>query len=336
MTRRRTRGAFLGALSVFGSQFNGSATGPASAAPTYTLRLSMAQSVTSMLATAALRFASAVGRRSNGAVTIEVYPDGQLAQEQETIDGLVTGVIDFSIESSAFLLSRFPQYQVFDAPFLFKDVATAYRVLDGSIGSELFAELEPKGIVGLGWATQGFRELETTSKPVSTPEDLKGLRMRIAGGGVFVAMYQALGAIPVTINPNETLMALSQHAADGIDYNLDGFSSGKFYTVVKHVAMTNHSILLQPLLGSKRKIESLPLALQRIVKEEGKAATSFMRSLVPRQTAAAIRFLKQNGVLFTDIQYPAFRKAVDPVYATLQSKLGGNLLDRISRAANSV
>src|SRR5262249_2735352 len=151
-----------------------------------------------------------------------------------------------------------PQFQVLDMPFLFKNMPAAQRVLDGAIGDELFAQLPGKGMIGLGWGTDGFRALETTSKPISAVDDMKGLRIRIQGGPVFVATYQALGAIPITIDLHETYLALQQHTVDAVDLALGGFTSAKFYTVARHVAISNHVLVVNPILGSRRRIEALP------------------------------------------------------------------------------
>jgi TRAP-type transport system periplasmic protein len=330
MNRRLSRGIFLGAVAAP----IGTAASRAGTAETYTMRFSTAEDITSLQGLTASRFAAAAYRRSNGQLKIEIYPHGQLARQQETIDGLTTGVIDFTMISTAFLVQLFPQFQIFNLPFLFKNDAAGYRVLDGPIAADVFAELESKGIVGLGRGIGGFKDLET-NKAVTVPEDMKGLRVRIQNGAVYAATYQALGAIPVTIDSSEAYAALSQHTADAIDFTLDEFTTGKFYTVVKHVAMSNHIFSPNPLMGSKRKIDALPPVLQRIVREEGKAIVSFWRSLHARQIVEDIQLLKKNGVVFTEIQYPAFRKEMDSVYAALQAKLGGDLVDRISRAASA-
>jgi TRAP-type transport system periplasmic protein len=332
MNRRRSRRAFLASLGAF-VPLSGPFYCGAAAADAYTLRLSLASAANSVNGDAAVRFAVAVKRRSNGQLNVAVYPNGQLATQQGAIDGLTTGVIDFTVGASSFLVPLFPRYQVFDMPFLFKNLAAGLRVLDGPIGAEFFAELEPKGIVGLGWGINGLKELETTAKPVVTPEDMKGLRIRIQGGGVFVATYQALGAIPVPIDFAETNTALQQHTVDAVDLPVDVFTASKFYITMKHVAMTNHTLSVIPLLGSKRKIEALPLALQKTIKEAAKEIVPGWRDYLIRQTSEEVQFLKKNGVVFTETQYPAFHKAVEPVYASYQSKLGGDLIERIGRAA---
>jgi TRAP-type transport system periplasmic protein len=305
------------------------------AAEAYVLRLTVPAPITSSDGIAATKFALAVDRRSRGQLKIEVYPNGQLAREQGIVDALSTGVVDLQLVASGVLESAFPHYQILSLPFLFKDSATAFRVLDGPVGAEFFAELDTKGIMGLGWGTTGFRELETTSKAVTVPEDLKGLRIRIQNGPAFVAIFQALGAIPVTIDLTEIFTAVSQHTIDGVDVPLGGFIDQKLPSIMKHVAMLNHIFSIIPFMGSKRKIDLLPNNLQRIVKDEGKALSMFSRSYIAQQTVSYIQTLKQNGVAFTEVQYPAFRKAMEPVYAVLQARLGGDLIDRVTRASNA-
>jgi TRAP-type transport system periplasmic protein len=335
MKRHLSRSRFLGALSALGLPAGGRL-GAAGAAEAYTMRCSVATAANTANDLTARRFAAAVERRSNGQIKIEVYPGGQLAGQQESIDGLGTGVVDFAMEPTVLLMPILPQYQVLDMPLLFRNIASASRVLDGPIGDELFAALEPKGITGLTWVSTGFKTLETASKPVAVPDDMKGLRVRIVGGGIFPATYQALGAIPVPIDLSETYTALSQHTVDGMDFPLESFTVGKYYTVCKRVSMLNHFLEKVALMGSKRKIEALPPALQKILKEEGRAVTAFARTLAAQREAVNIETLKANGVTFVDKpDITAFRKAVEPVYAQYRPRLG-SLLDRVTRAADSV
>jgi tripartite ATP-independent transporter DctP family solute receptor len=330
MKRRRSRKWFLGALGVLIPPITAY---QCVAAEAYTLRCNVATAQDSPYVLSALRLAAAVARRSGGQLQIEVYPNGQLATQQGSIGGLTTGVLDLTIQPTAVLVPLEPRFQLFDMPFLFRDLATCYRALDGRVGRNFFAALEPKGIIGLGWSTGGFREFETASKIVVVPEDMKGLRVRIVSGAVFVATYQALGAIPVTIDLSEIFTAFSQHTIDGMDITLDSVALGKYSTVVRHVAMLNHGLAQTVLMGSKRKIDALPVALQKILSEESRAVIPWLRTLSAHRQLESIQALKKEGVAFSEIQYAAFRKAVEPVYTLYKSKLGSELFDQISRVA---
>ena len=323
---RRSFIATLGGLTAASSLVR-----PSSAADTFTMRLNLSTAANSANALAALRLAVAVNRRSNGRLKIEVYPSGQLASEVESIDALINGVLDLAMQAAANLVPLVPQLQVFDLPFLVRNLDVGHRIVDGPIGTELFSQLQPKGLVELGCAGV-LKELETTTKAIVRPEDMKGLRIRIQNSPVFAATYRALGAVPVPLDNNETLVALTQHAVDGIDINLDAAAAGKFYTVIRHVAMSHHFFTINTLIGSKRKIDALPPDLKTILIEESKANNRVWRSLFAERIADDIKLFKDNGSTFTEIQYAAFRKAVEPVYATYEGRFGG-LIDRITRAA---
>jgi TRAP-type C4-dicarboxylate transport system substrate-binding protein len=152
MSRRLSRLRFLSALGAAGSPVICRLPSSAAGAETYTLRLSMGQGSgpTSTQGVTAARFATAVQRRSKGQLKIEVYPNGQLLRQDQIVDALSTGVVDFVIELTVLLEPLIPQYQILAIPFMFKDLASAFRVLDGRIGDEFFGLLEPHGILGLG------------------------------------------------------------------------------------------------------------------------------------------------------------------------------------------
>src|SRR5580658_3028506 len=134
--------------------------------------------------------------------------------------------------------------------------------------------------------------METTTMAIRVPADMKGLRMRIVGGAVNAAMMQAVGAIPIAIDASEIFTALAQHTIDGIDPNLEELVTRKLSTIIRHVALTNHVFSLQPLLGSKKKIDALPPDLRTILVEEARAIRSAQRALEASRIADAVRALK--------------------------------------------
>ena len=311
----------------------GLAVGTRASAETYNLRLGLTDGLGTVIGAAAVRLAQGVERQSNGQLTIGVYPNGQLAKQNESVDGLRSGVVDLLLQSTAFLARLMPRFQVFNLPFLFKDSAAAYRTLDGPVGDDFAAELATHDILGLCWGTDGFKQLEAVSRSISVPDDLKGLRIRTPADAVYVATYQALGAVPLTIDFSETFVALQQHAVDATDIPLDLFTTEKFYTIVKHVSLANHFYVPMPLLGGRKRIEGLPANLRKVLIEQAKAIVPGWRSSMDRQVEETVRFLKSNGVEISQIRYAAFRKAVDPIYASYQSKLGADIIDRVTRAA---
>ena len=116
---------------------------------------------------------------------------------------------------------------------------------------------------------------------------------------------------------------------------INSFVAGKFYTVAKNAALLNHSFSIDPVMGSRRKIEALPRALQDVIHSAAKEVPSFWRGLIAKQATSDLQTLKTQGVAITEIQYPAFRKAMEPVYTMMQARLGGDLLDRVRRAAGA-
>ena len=164
--------------------------------------------------------AAGADERAVGSET-ELYTNAQLAPEQETVGALVSGVIDLAMSPTIYLQGLVPRLRAFDLPFLFKDAAAVFRVLDGPLGNELSTDLEAKGIVALAWGGGGFREFGTTSKAISEPADMRGLRMRFQASPIYTSMSQALGIVPVSVDISELYVALQQHTVDGADLVLD-------------------------------------------------------------------------------------------------------------------
>jgi TRAP-type transport system periplasmic protein len=307
----------------------------AETADTYTLRMNVPGSPSMPWNVIAAQWAVSVARRSNGRLKIELYPNSQLASEQATVESLLSGVIDLTYQATAALVPIVPRLQVLELPFIFKNAEAAFRVLDGPIGDELFADLDAKGLTGLLWGVTAFRQVGTTSKAIRVPDDMKGLRIRIQGGAVYVAMMQALGAIPVAIDKSEIFPALQQHTIDGSESIIEQFYTEKFYTIVTHIALTNHVFSVVPMFASKKKLQALPADLQKILKDEAKAFRSRQRALAAQKASETVQPLKDKGVIFTDTDHTAFQRALQPLYGSFQSKIGGDLIERVSRIANS-
>lgn len=273
-----------------------------------------------------------VSEKTHGAVKIQVFAGGQLGSETNLISGMQTGIVDMAMHTTGFLESFYPKIQVLDLPFIFKDSAAAEKLLDGPIGQSLLADMPSKGIYGFIWGHYAWRVTETASQPVHEPADLKGLKIRIQPGAAFAASFKALGAVPVVMDISEVYLGISQKTIAGLEVPIIAIVASKFYEVIKDVALTNHVYNAGALMASKRKFDSLDPAFQKAIREAATEIQPTWRKAVADKTTSDSEFLKSKGVTITDVDYPAFRKAMDPVYAEFRDKIGADLVAQVLKA----
>ncbi len=278
-------------------------------------------------------FAARVNERTNGAVKIEVFAGGQLGSSASIATGVATGTVDLVYHTAGFLSSIFPMMQALDLPFLFRDASGGERVLDGEIGRTIFASVEQKNVYGLAWSTNGWRVMETTKKPVRTPEDLSGMKVRIQQSPVFVAMFKAFNAQPVSLDISEMYLALTQNTVDGYEFPLISVVATKLHEVTKYVSETNHVYNAMALLGSKIKLDKLDPANLKILREEALRFGSDTRKSTVEASAAAKKTCQDAGIQFNAVEYAPFRQKVDPVYVQFRASLGEQLVDKLVKAS---
>ena len=294
-------------------------------------RMSIPEAQTHPIYLSMVSFAQLVARNSHGALKVELYPNGSLAREQDSVNGLQTGTIDMCVQTTAYLESIVKRIQALDLPFLFRDRKTAERMLDGEVGKQISTELAQRGIITLAWGTAGWRQITFTEKRVSKPEDMRGLRVRIQNGAVYASMMKALGAIPIVIDIAETYLALQQKTVDGLDLPLLSLLTQNFYQVAKHITLTNHLYNPQLVLMSKQRFDGLAPDQQRVLVDAGASTQRYLRNLVADAQAGTLQALKDKGLTVDQIDYPAFRTAMNPVYAEYREKLGAEAFDAIMR-----
>ena len=283
----------------------------------------------------ATRIAQLVDERTKGAVKIRVFAGGQLGSEVNIVSGLTTGIVDLAMHTTGFLESFFPRVQALDLPFLFKDEAAAERVLDGPIGQQLLKDMETKGIYGLTWGHYGWRETETNTRAIRRPEDMSGLKFRIQPGAVFAAMFKAVGAVPVVIDLAELYIAISQGTVNGYELPFLAVISSKLVEVTKYVALTNHVYNGGAFMASKVRFDSLAPKDREVIRETVKEMQPVWRKLVVDKSLENRKQCEQRGLAINEIDYPAFRKAMDPVYAEFRPKIGAEFADRVIKAASA-
>jgi tripartite ATP-independent transporter DctP family solute receptor len=304
-------------------------------APAHVLKLTMADTRNHPLYQVLLRFADDVKKKTNGAVEVQVYGTGELGSQLNILTGLQTGIIDLCAHTSGFIGTLFPQFQVMDLPFLFPDLTSAEKVLDGPVGKQLANLMPSKGIYALTYGHWGWRVTSTIDRKLPEPTDMKGLKIRVQPGPIFAAMYRALGANPIAIDFSEIYLALSQRTIEAIETPIISLPAAKHYEVVKVVNLTNHVYNSGVLMVSKRKFDSMPKDLQEGLRAAAVEMTPDWRKTMAEKTTETTAFLKEKGLTFVDVDRAAYRKQTHSVYDEFRPIIGAELFDTVIKQVDN-
>jgi len=224
-------------------------------------------------------FARLVKERSGGRIVIEVYPGSQLGQEKAVIEQVQFGAIDLTRVSLSVTSSFVPKLNAFQMPYLYRDEAHMWKVLNGEIGKSLLASLEPFGFIGLGWFEGGSRNFYNSKRPIRTPADLKGLKIRVQESELMMGLVSAFGAIPTPMAYGEVYSALQTGVVDGQMNPISIIAMAKFQEVQKYITLTNHLYapyvwVINPKFYSGRSAE-----LQNVIDDAARTALLAGRGL---------------------------------------------------------
>ena len=292
----------------------------ASAADPITLKIATNDTTQDVSYAMAQKFGAELAKRTSDKYRGQVFIGGSLGSGVNVVSSLQTGIIDCAILTAGFLSSSVPSIQIVDLPFLFKDRATAERILDGEVGKKIFAEAETRGIVGLTWGWYGWRQVETREKAITVPDDLKGLKMRIQPSPVFAAMFKAVGAQPVVMDGSEVYLALSQKIVDGVEFPLPTVVTFKMYEVNKYIALTNHVYNAGVLVVSKARWSQMTPADREAMQAAAAEVQTPWRDDSGAAADKAAQFCKERGMQITETNYKAFQAKMEPVYAEFKPK----------------
>jgi tripartite ATP-independent transporter DctP family solute receptor len=299
------------------------------------LKLGHADTVLHPSQTVATRFAELVKERTGGSIEVRIFPVGQLGSMANVMSGLTTGIVDLAMSTTGFLESFFPRIEALDLPFLFKDNSSAERLLDGPIGQGLLTDMQTKGIYGLTWGHFGWRLTETNAHALKAPADFKGLKIRVQPGTVFAATFRAVGAIPVVIDLSELYLAISQGTVNGYELPFLAVISSKLVEVTKYIGLTNHVYNAGALMASKIRLDALTPKEQEVIRGTAKEIQPFWRKLIAEKSLENRKTCEERGLIINDTDYPAFQKAMQPVYAEFRPKIGPEFVDQVMKAAGA-
>ncbi|GAB1400957.1 TRAP transporter substrate-binding protein [Aminivibrio sp.] len=278
------------------------------------------------------RFREIVEKETGGEVEVSLFPNNQLGTgERDLLEGLQLGVVDVYVGSTGPMGGFEKKFMLFDFPFLFKDKAQAYEVLDGEIGTYVMGLLDKIGIKGLAWYENGFRHFTNSKRPVNTPDDVKGLKLRTMENKIHMALWRAMGADPTPMAWGEVFTALQQGTVDGQENPVPIIYVQKIYEVQKHLALTGHVFSPAMIAIAKAKFDALPEAHRAVILKAARESALYQREQITRMEEEQVAKLKELGMEVTAPNVAPFREATKPVYDQFRGELGDDarLLDEI-------
>lgn len=298
----------------------------------YNIRFGHDDSDTSTYHYGLVKFKELVEERSGGRVSVEVFPSGQLGSSRDMIEGLQMGTLECAFAVTAVMTNFMPEYNILDAPFIFRDYQHAYAVVDGEIGQELDALwLKKQNCRIMGYMDVGFRHIYS-SKPVRGINDIKGLKIRTMQSKLNMAVFNKLGGIATPMAGNEVFTALQQKTIDAAENAVQYVYHQKLYEVTPYITYTGHFYNFCAIMIAENYYQSLPKDIQDIIMSSAKDCVEFQRQLSRDFNEEATIKLKGLGVEFIDsIKREDLVEAVSSIYTEFANVLPPATVERIRK-----
>ena len=284
---------------------------------------------------ASLKFAELVKEKSGGRLIVQVAPAAQLGDDVPILTSLRSGTVDFAANSQGSMSTVVPEYAAFGLPFLFPTLQDAWKVMDGPVGDQLAKLTEDKGMVVLGYWDNGIRHVSNKVRPIKTPADMKGLKIRTPPDAVTIDIMKALGAEPEQIKFSELYVALQQGVVDGQENPLMNIWSSKLYEVQKYISQTAHKYEMTPFVMSKRSYDKMSDADRKIIREAALEATKVNRQMSLDSDAQLVGELKAKGIEINSPDLGPFVEATKPVIEKWTSGPQGPFVKQVVDAARA-
>ncbi|HEX4985114.1 MAG TPA: TRAP transporter substrate-binding protein [Burkholderiales bacterium] len=284
---------------------------------------------------AAEKFRVLAEKYTGGRVKVEVYPNSQLYKDREEMEALQRGAVQMLAPSvSKFGPLGVREFELFDIPYLIPDARAVDAVTDGAIGAGLFARLEPKGLKGLAYWDNGFKQF-SANRALRKPEDFRGLKMRIQSSKVLEAMVRQLGALPQVMAFSEVYSALQQRVVDGTENPVSNLYTQKMHEVQSHLTLSNHGCLVYAVITNKKFWDGLPADVRAQLERAVAEATRYEREIAKKENDDALAAVKASGKTevheLTGAELAALKAALLPVEAKFADVVGKDNLSAIHR-----
>jgi len=306
-------------------------TGSTALATKFALKMGHAVNTTDGQHAAAMKLAELVKQRTNGDVEITIFPANQLGNDAAMINGVRGGTIDIVSSGASNYNGIVPNTAAMELPFVFRSAQHAYTVLDGPVGTGVLNELAPHGLKGLAYWENGWRAFTNNKRPVTKPDDLKGLKIRSTPNPYHIQAFRLLGMNPAPMAIAELYTALENGTFDAQEHPINVTWSSKFYEVQKHLTVSKHVYSPLVVAMNKTKFESLPANYQKIIVDAAREAATYQRNLNAQNAAKVVADLKKSGMqVIENVDMAPFQKIVSAEIAkTFAEKNGPALLKAI-------
>lgn len=273
-------------------------------------------------------FAERVAARDVG-LTIEVLDGAQLGGERDYIEGMMLGSIQMAQVSTAPVSGFIPEFDLFSLPYLIRDTEHFKAVVSGSVGDKFSELAEGRGLKILAWFDNGYRNVFNKVRPVVTPEDMDGLKIRVMESPLMVNTLNAMGGSATPMSYSELYTALEQGVLDGGENAAGNVLNDKFYEVSSYFSMTQHFRPPGIVSISMNTWKGLSEEQQAVLVEEAAALQDYEIELTAEVGASAVEELKAKGMQINEADVAAFRERMGPVYEDFKAKHGGELLEMV-------
>jgi C4-dicarboxylate-binding protein DctP len=305
--------------------------GPAAAEGPIVLKFSHVVASDTPKGKAADKFKELAEKYTDGKVKVEVYPNSTLYKDKEELEALQLGAVQMLAPSnSKFGPIGIREFEVFDLPYILPDRKALRKVTDGALGARLLKLLDAKGMTGLAYWDNGFKQMSANKKLVQ-PSDYKGLKFRIQSSKVLEAQFRALGAIPQVMAFSDVYQALQTGVVDGQENTWSNIYTQKMHEVQKYATVTNHGYIGYVVVVNKKFWDGLSADIRTQLDKAMKEATDFGNSQSAKENEDALEEIKKAGkteiISLSPDQDEAMRKAMMPIYKDVASRVGQSLID---------
>lgn len=301
------------------------AVGDEQEAKSVSLRLAHNQPETHPVHISLEEFAKLSAENSEDTVEIQVFPNGQLGEERDVIELVKSGTVDMAKVSASALEAFNEDYSIFSLPYVFQSQEHFYDVMDNSEAvQEIFTATKDEGYIGIGWYDSGQRSIYTVDKKVESPEDMKGLKIRVQESPTSIQMIEVMGGAPTPMSYGEVYTSLQQGILDGAENNETALTSSKHGEVVKAYTYTEHQYVPDVLIINTNVWEKLSDDQRKALQDAAEASTESHKEEWRKAVEESIKESEGLGVKFYEIDKQAFIDAAAPMHEEYKEKGGNN------------